>query len=159
MNGQQERCANGFDESPAGRLQRQADIACDIKHDIYGILAAVSDAAKMGYSMRRFLGMRWEYTISKKAAVTLMRLYDSYGEIPGTLNQREEMNAYVVQNIRGRTIRYLIRHRMILLDGEWYRLCYQEIYKRLSRFQGLNEFSGFDRIFQPAEVNCGKAWK
>jgi hypothetical protein len=80
-----------------------------------------------------------------------MRLYDSYGEIPGAIFQREGMNAYVVRNIRDRTIKYLINHHMIILDGGWYRLCYQEIFKSLRDLQGLNEFSGFDRIFQPVD--------
>jgi hypothetical protein len=151
LNGQLERCAYGFDESVAGRLQRQTDIAYDLEHDIYGILAAISDVAKMGISMRHLLGIRWKYQITRKAAITLMRLYDSYGEIPGAIFQREGMNAYVVRNIRDRTIKYLINHHMIILDGGWYRLCYQEIFKSLRDLQGLNEFSGFDRIFQPVD--------
>lgn len=149
MSGQLARCSYGFDDSVDGRLQRQADIACDLHPDLYGMLAAISDAAKMGISMRRFLGIRWQYPVTRKAAVTLMWLYDLYGEIPGTLAQREGMNAYVVKNLRSGTIKSLLKQQMIILDGGWYRLCDQEINKLLKDFQGLNEFSGGERIFRP----------
>lgn len=146
------RCAWGWDESPEGQWQRQTDVVCDVEKDIHGLLAEAADASRMGAATRWLLGMSREYPVGWKAAITLMGLYDAYGEIPGTVAQREAMNAFVTENLHRGEMKRLLRLRMVILDGQWYRLGYAEIYKRMGKYKDRQEEDAwYSRIFPPVD--------